>query len=448
MMNFIPNTDRDRQRMLEAIGVDSIEELFSDIPDKVRLKGKMDLPSGMSESQLFGHMQSLANRNTNMTDYISFLGAGAYDHYVPAVVGHVMNRSEFYTAYTPYQPEVSQAVLQSIYEFQTMICELTGMEVANASMYDGATAMAEAAMIACSNTKRNKILISRTVHPEYRQVLSTYATGADLELVEVELDAEKGTTDLARLDEMLKDAACLLIQQPNFFGCLEDVDALAERTKANKALFVVAVDPISLGVLRAPSEYGADIVVGEGQPLGMPLSYGGPYLGFFAVTKPLMRRIPGRVVGMTTDTKDQRGYVLTLQTREQHIRREKATSNICSNQALCALGATVYLSWLGKVGLQKLADLCLQKAAYAKDRITGLSGFEAAFGAPSFREFAIRCPVQPNSIIENLLEQKIIAGYDLGKDYPEFKDMLLMAFTEQRSREHIDQLVAGLEGLA
>ena len=448
MMNFIPNTDRDRQQMLEAIGVDSVEDLFADIPEKVRLKGKMDLPSGMSEAELFAHMQSLANRNTNMGDYISFLGAGAYDHYVPAVVGHVMNRSEFYTAYTPYQPEVSQAVLQSIYEFQTMICELTGMSVANASMYDGATAMAEAAMIACSNTRKKRIVISRSVHPEYRQVLATYATGADLELVEAPFDPEEGTTDLDALDELLKDAACLLIQHPNFFGCLEDVDELSERAKANKALFVVAVDPITLGVLRPPAEYGADIVVGEGQPLGIPLSYGGPYLGFFAVTKRLMRRIPGRVVGMTTDVRDQRGFVLTLQTREQHIRREKATSNICSNQALCALGATVYLSWLGKEGLRKLSQLCLQKAAYAKERITSLPGYEAAFNAPSFREFALRCPVEPGSIINQLLEDKIIAGYDLSKEYPELNNMLLLAFTEQRSRQHIDRLVSGLEGLA
>ncbi|MEW6523104.1 MAG: aminomethyl-transferring glycine dehydrogenase subunit GcvPA [Bacillota bacterium] len=447
-MNFIPNTERDRQRMLEAIGIRSIEELFEDIPDIVRLKRELDLPRAMSESELYSHMVGLAGANSSFHEYVSFLGAGAYDHYIPAVVQHVLGRSEFYTAYTPYQPEVSQAVLQSIYEYQTMICELTGMDVSNASMYDGATAMAEAAMIACGQTRRKKIVVARSVHPEYRAVIHTYARGADLEVVEVDFQKDSGQVCGSGLAGQVPGAGCVLVQQPNFFGCIEDVQSIGNLARQHGALFVVAVDPLSLGVLRPPASYGADMVVGEGQPLGVPMSFGGPYLGFFAVTEKLMRRIPGRVVGATVDVRGQRGFVLTLQTREQHIRREKATSNICSNEALCALAATVYLSWLGKEGIQDLARHCLQKAAYARDRITSLDGYQRAFSAPHFKEFAVRCQVGTGRVLDELLKKKIIAGYPLGRDYPELDDVLLISVTEKRSRGQIDALVSGLEGLA
>ncbi len=434
--------------MLETVGVRSIEELFADIPAAVRQKRGFDLPPAMSEAELYSHMLDLAGANANFHEYVSFLGAGAYDHYIPAVVGHVLGRSEFYTAYTAYQPEVSQAVLQSIFEYQTMICELTGMDISNASMYDGATAMAEAAMIACGVTRRSKIVVARSVHPEYRAVIQTYARGGDLEVVEVDFQKESGQIDAAALAGHMPGAGCVLAQQPNFFGCIEDVQTIGEIAHKNGALFVVAVDPLSLGILRAPASYGADIVVGEGQSLGIPLSFGGPYLGFFAVTEKLMRRIPGRVVGATTDVRSQRGFVLTLQTREQHIRREKATSNICSNQALCALAATVYLSWLGKQGIQDLGRHCLQKAAYTKDRISALPGYKQAFSAPHFKEFAVRCKVGTGTVLNELLKEKIIAGYALGNDYPELEDALLISVTEKRNRRQIDALVSGLEGLA
>jgi glycine dehydrogenase subunit 1 len=447
-MNFIPNTDHDRRRMLEAIGVKSIAELFTDIPDEVRLQREMDLPPGLSEPELYQHLLKLAAGNAGPDQYVSFLGAGAYDHYVPAVVGHVTGRSEFYTAYTPYQPEVSQAVLQSIFEYQTMVCELTGMAVSNASMYDGATAMAEAALIACAQTRRRKVVVAKTVHPEYRAVLATYAVGSDLEVVEVGFDAAAGTASLGALEAAVSGAACVLVQHPNFFGCLEEVDALAALTHKQQALLVVAVEPVSLGVLRPPASYGADIVVGEGQGLGIPQSFGGPYLGFFAVTEKLMRRLPGRVVGLTTDVRGQRGFVLTLQTREQHIRREKATSNICSNQALCALAATVYLSWLGKEGIGELARHCLQKAAYARGRITSVTGFSPAFTAPHFKEFAIKCGPGARRVVDQLIGQRVLAGYPVGRDYPELEDVLLVAVTEKRSRADIEALVSGLEGLA
>ncbi|QUL98947.1 MAG: aminomethyl-transferring glycine dehydrogenase subunit GcvPA [Candidatus Fermentithermobacillus carboniphilus] len=445
-MNFLPNTDKDREEMLKTIGVKSIDELFSDIPPALRLNRELNLPPAMSEYELLRHMRELSEKNV-AKDYVTFIGAGSYDHYVPSVVRHVISRSEFYTAYTPYQPEVSQAVLQSIYEYQTMICELTGMDAANASMYDGASAAAESVTIAAGLTRRKKALVSRTVHPETRAVIKTYAAGHNIEVREVQL--ENGVTSLKALGDMLdKDVACVVIQEPNFFGCIEPVDEISKEVQAAGATLIVSVNPITLGLLRPPSEYGAEIVVGEGQVLGNPMAFGGPYLGVLAVKDKYLRRMPGRLVGMTTDTRGQRGFVLTLQTREQHIRRERATSNICSNEALNALAATVYLTWLGKAGIREIGEMCVKKAAYLADGISHIKGFSLAWKTPFFNEFAVKCPVAPEKIVEALLEKKILAGYPLGKAYPEFKDYLLIAVTEKRTRKEMDDLLAGLEGLA
>jgi len=445
-MNFLPNTDKDREEMLKVIGVSSVEELFGDIPPELRFKGDLKLPPALSEFELARHMEELAAKNTAQ-DYVSFIGAGAYDHYIPAVVGHVLGRSEFYTAYTPYQPEISQAVLQSIYEYQTMICELTGMDAANASMYDGASAAAESVTIAAGLTRRKRALVSKTVHPETRAVISTYADARDI--VVEEIDYTQGVTDVESLAAKLgDDVACVVIQQPNFFGALEPVDEISAKVKQSGAAFIVSVNPMTLGLLRPPAEYGADIVVGEGQVFGSPMAFGGPYLGILAVTHKLLRRMPGRLVGMTTDDQGNRGFVLTLQTREQHIRRERATSNICSNQALNALAAVVYLSWAGKHGLREIGEQCVQKAAYLAGKISKIDGFSLAWEAPFFNEFAIKCPVDAEQVLEALLEQNILAGYPLGRAYPELKQYLLIAVTEKRTKQEMDALVAGLEGLA
>lgn len=445
-MNYLPNTDKDRQEMLKTIGVNSIDELFADIPPALRMKRPLNLPPGMSEQELQKHMRELAAENKNLTEYACFIGAGAYDHYVPAVVRHVLARSEFYTAYTPYQPEVSQAVLQSIFEYQTMICELTGMDAANASMYDGASAAAEAVTIAAGLTRRKVALVSRTVHPETRETIRTYAAGHGIDVREIPM--KDGVTSVEDLKGMLgPDVACVVAQHPNFFGCLEPMREISGLAAAEGATFIASVNPLSLGILEPPGEYGAEIVVGEGQPLGNPLAFGGPYLGIFAVRNKYLRRMPGRLVGMTKDVRGQRGFVLTLQTREQHIRREKATSNICSNEALNALAAVVYLSWLGKEGLKELALLCAKKARYLRERIAGIKGFEISFKAPVWNEFAVKCPVDPEKIVNSLLERKILAGYPLGRAYPELKDHLLIAVTEKRTRQEMDALVSGLEGL-
>ncbi len=444
-MNFLPNTQKDREEMLKTIGVGSIKELFSDIPPTLRFEGELDLPQGMSEFELLKHMKDLAAKNLAQ-DCVTFIGAGAYDHYVPSVVRHVLGRSEFYTAYTPYQPEVSQAVLQSIFEYQTMICELTGMDASNASMYDGASAAAESVTIACGLTRRKKALVSRSVHPETRTVTGTYSVGHSIDVIEV--PTKDGITDLQALDRLLsKEIGCLVIQQPNFFGNLEPVDEISEKAKAAGATLVVSVNPMSLGLLRPPAEYGADIVVGEGQVFGNPMAFGGPHLGILAVTGKYLRRMPGRLVGMTEDLRGQRGFVLTLQTREQHIRRERATSNICSNQALNALAATVYLSWLGKEGIRELGEACARKAHYLAERISGIEGYSLVWQAPYFNEFAVKCPTCPEKIVKSLAAKGILAGYPLGRTYPELKDCLLIAVTEKRTKKEMDDLVAGLEGL-
>jgi len=445
-MDYRPNTPKDREEMLKTIGVQSIEELFSDIPPALRFKGDMKLPPALSEFEVSKLLKELAGKNT-AKDFAVFIGAGAYDHYVPAVVRHVLGRSEFYTAYTPYQPEVSQAVLQSIFEYQTMICELTGMDAANASMYDGASAAAESVTIAAGLTRRKTALVSRTVHPETRMVTETYAKGHGITVKEVPF--ENGVTSVKELENLLSgDVGCVVIQQPNFFGNIEPVDEISKRVQAAGATLIVQVNPLSLGVLRPPAEYGAEIVVGEGQVLGNPLAFGGPYLGILAVKNKYLRRMPGRLVGETVDNRGQRGFVLTLQTREQHIRRERATSNICSNEALNALAATVYLTWLGKEGIRELAEHCVAKAHYLAERISGLKGYELAWNTPFFNEFAVKCPVDPEKIVKSLVSKKILAGYPLGRAYPELKDYLLIAVTEKRTKKEMDDLLAGLEGLA
>jgi len=443
---YVPHSEADREAMLEAIGVERIEDLFTDVPAEVRYP-EVRLPEPLSEMEILQELRYLSEANADLEHFISFLGAGAYNHFIPSVVDHVLSRSEFYTAYTPYQPEISQGTLQNIFEYQTMICALTGMDVANASHYDGATALAEAALMAVnvSRGKRRKIIVSSRVHPEYREVLHTYVRGTDL----VVTGDEDLTADLETLKGLLdKDTACLVIQNPNFFGELEPVDGLSEAVHAAGALLVVAADPISLGLFQPPGEYGADIVVGEGQPLGIPLSFGGPYLGYFACRQKYMRKLPGRLVGQTVDTQGRRGFVLTLTAREQHIRRERATSNICTNQALCALAAAVYLSAMGRHGLRQVAELCYHKAHYAAQRIATLDGYEILMERPFFKEFVVRCPAPVAEINDKLLDWGIIGGYDLEQDYPHLKNSMLLCVTEVNSREEIDYLVEALREVA
>lgn len=457
---YLPMTDQDQAEMLKVVGSDSVEALFEDIPDQVRYKGTMPMSGALSEPALLKHMRSLSGRNADYDRYASFLGAGLYDHHVPVVINHVISRSEFYTAYTPYQPEISQGELQAIFEFQSYICELTGMKVANASMYDGATALAEAAALASAATKRKKIVLSRTVHPEAREIVRTSAKGLNLEVVEV--DYRNGVTDLEQLAAAIDgETAAVLVQTPNFFGALEDIRAIEPLVHAAKGLLVMSVNPLSLGLLESPGKLGADVVVGDAQPLGISSAFGGPTCGFFAVSEELMRRIPGRIVGQTVDRDGKRGFVLTLQAREQHIRREKATSNICSNQALLALCASVYMSVMGKEGFRRVAQLNFNKAQYAASLLGGNAGssvrhdgedssrtkLSLAFQAPFFNEFAVRLPVGTDvqAVNAKLLEKGFIGGYDLGLAYPELQGHMLVAVTEQRAKDEIDAFVRELE---
>lgn len=446
-MKYIPATPPERERMLRAIGVRTVDELFADIPPEVRLRGPLDLPPALSDPELLAHARRLAGRNIDCDQLACFLGAGAYDHFIPSTVPHLALRPEFLTAYTPYQAEIMQGELQAIFEYQSLMCELVGMDVANASMYDGASATGEAASMAVDLTKRRRILMSAALHPEYRQVLRTYTS--QLRIAVEDLPARGGITDPAdAAGAMMDDTAALIVQSPNFFGCLEDGEALAKAAHDRGALLVVAIaEPISLGLLRAPGEYGADIVTGEGQPLGNALNFGGPYLGMIATREAFVRRLPGRLVGRTVDTEGRPGYVLTLQTREQHIRRARATSNICTNEALNALVAAVYLSTLGRTGLQHLAELNARKAHYARERITALQGYTAPFAAPTFNEFVIRCPLPPEEINRRLLEHRILGGLPLGRFYPELGDCWLLCVTESRTRQEIDRLVGYLETL-
>ncbi|OEF99616.1 glycine dehydrogenase (aminomethyl-transferring) [Vulcanibacillus modesticaldus] len=443
---YIPNTVEDQKEMLTEIGVESVEDLFADIPSAVRFKGNLNLPKAMSEHEITTYMSKLAAKNVSLNDCSSFLGAGVYQHFIPSVVNHVISRSEFYTAYTPYQPEISQGELQGIFEFQSLIAELTGMEAANSSMYDGATSLAEAATMAAGSTRRNKILVSLAVHPEARAVLKTYARGQNLEVVEVNI--KDGKTDLEELKETIDaQTAAVIIQYPNFFGLIEDVLPIEEVTHQNKSLFIVSANPMALPILKAPGEFRADIVVGDNQPMGIPTSFGGPHVGFFATSSKLIRKMPGRIVGQTTDDQGNRGFVLTLQAREQHIRREKATSNICSNQALVALASAVYMNAMGKQGIQEVAKQNLQKAHYAYQVLTRIKGVEPLFEGNFFNEFAIKLPKPVSKINEELLKHNIIGGYDLSKDYPTLKNAMLIAVTEIKSKEEIDEFAARLEGL-
>lgn len=429
--------------MLELIGVSDISELFDQVPPSLLLQRLLDLPGPLSELELRTYAAELSDSNGNLDDYTCFLGAGAYDHFIPATVPAITGRSEFYTSYTPYQPEVSQGNLQAIFEFQTLVCQLTGMDVANASMYDGASALAEAALMATGVTGRGEWIVSGCVHPAYRETMRTYAWGAGRSLIEV--SRASGLTDLDDLSrKVTENTACVVIQSPNFFGAIEDLAEAERIAHKNGALFVVSCNPISLGLLKPPGAYNADICVAEGQPLGMPTGFGGPLLGIFACKKDLVRQMPGRVVGATTDADGRRGFALTLQTREQHIRREKATSNICTNEALNALAATVYLATLGKNGLRRVAELCLQKAHYAAQTIVELAGYELPFSAPFFNEFVVKCPKPVSEINGRLLRKKIIGGLDLERHYPDLAGHMLLCVTEKRTSEEIHSLVEEL----
>lgn len=440
---YLPMTVQDQKEMLEVIGVSSVEELFSDIPEKVRFQGDYQIKPAKSESALLKELTKLAQKNADAKANVSFLGAGVYDHYSPVIVDHVLSRSEFYTAYTPYQPEISQGELQAIFEFQTMIGELTGMDVANSSMYDGATALAEAGMLSAGTTKRKKILVSSTIHPEAKEVVKTYAKGQYIEVVEV--PHKEGITDLDALDAMVDDTvAAVMIQYPNFFGRVEPLKDLEAIIHAHKSLFVVSSNPLALGALTPPGKFQADIVVGDAQPFGIPMGFGGPHCGYFAVTSKLMRKVPGRLVGQTLDENGQRGFVLTLQAREQHIRRDKATSNICSNQALNALAASVAMTALGKHGVKEMAIANIQKAHYAKTKLRE-AGFEIIFEGPSFNEFIIKCNSSISAINRALLEIGMIGGYDLGRDFEQLENHMLIAVTELRTKEEIDEFVAEME---
>ncbi|MCL6574496.1 MAG: aminomethyl-transferring glycine dehydrogenase subunit GcvPA [Bacillus sp. (in: Bacteria)] len=442
---YLPMTEEDKGAMLETIGVSSIDELFSDIPEKVRFKGEYNIKAAKSETALMKELFKMASRNADLKQNVSFLGAGVYDHYMPIIVDHVISRSEFYTAYTPYQPEISQGELQAIFEFQTMICELTGMDVANSSMYDGGTALAEAAMLSAGHTKRKTIIVSCAVHPEYRDVLKTYAKGQNLDVVEVPI--KEGVTDVAALKGLVNsEVAAVIVQYPNFFGRIEPLKEIEKISHENKSMFVVSSNPLSLGVLTPPGKFGADIVIGDAQPFGIPTAFGGPHCGYFAVTNKLLRKVPGRLVGQTTDDQGRRGFVLTLQAREQHIRRDKATSNICSNQALTALAAAVAMTALGKKGVREMAAGNLQKAHYAKNTFKE-AGIEVVYDGYSFNEFVVKLNKPVKEMNQRLLEKAIIGGYDLGRDYPELKNLMLIAVTEQRSKEEIDNLVKELGDL-
>ncbi len=445
-MRYIPITEDERREMLTSLGLEKIDDLFQDIPQEAIFQGELDVPGPLSEAELIRHFRELAAKNQDATKLVSFLGAGVYDHLTPSIIKHIIGRGEFLTAYTPYQPEITQGVLQSIFEYQTMICELTAMDAANASMYDGASALAEACLMACAATRRELVILPATLHPEWQEVVRLYLENQDVAIVYLPQDPQTGTVDLSRLDEVpWAEAACVVVQQPNFFGLLEPVAELEKRVHENGGLLVMAVDPISLSLLKPPGELNADIVVGDGQSLGQAMGFGGPAFGFFATTDKLIRRMPGRVVGETVDTEGKRAFVLTLQTREQHIRREKATSNICSNQALNALAATIYLSVLGKQGFRDVGYQCLQKTHYLKQRLLEIPGLKAAFSAPSFREFALRGAVDWAEINRRLLDHGFLGGLPLARfGQPE---LALFSVTEARTKAEMDAFVSTLRGL-
>jgi glycine dehydrogenase subunit 1 len=436
---FFPHTNAERKSMLEAIGVQRIEDLFQAVPAAHRFPD-LKLPPALTEMEAMAGMQELALSNESAQDLVCFLGAGAYNHYIPAAVDMLLRRGEFYTAYTPYQPEISQGTLQAIFDYQSLIAALTGMDVSNASHYDGATAVAEAVTMAYAHYrgKRTKVVLSPALHPHYRQTVHTYNHGTEIIFTGEDVDLE--TSPQALLPLIDSDTALVIVQYPDFFGRVYDYTALAEATHTAGALLAVAVNPLALGLLKSPGEFGADIVTGEGQPLGIPLSFGGPYLGIFATRKEYVRKMAGRLVGETVDNRGQRAYVLTLTAREQHIRREKATSNICTNQGLLALASAIYLSLLGKHGLRQVAELCYHKAHYAARILSKLPGYQLWSEAPLFHEFVLQCPAPVQEINSHLLEHGILGGYDLGQDYPDLNNHMLIAVTEMNSKEDIDNL--------
>ena len=443
-MRYISNTTAEQKAMLDVIGVQSIEDLLARVPPKTRLARPLALPEAAAEMDLIREMRALAATNADADAYTCFLGAGSYDHFVPGVINHMILRGEFFTAYTPYQPEASQGTLRTIYEYQTMMAELTAMDVANASIYDGGSSLAEAVLMAASVTGRSEIVLAAGVNPLYRHVTATYCDGPRVKLRTA--SAPDGALDLDAARTLVdgKKTAALVIQTPNFYGCLEDVAAAAEIAHAAGALLVVVADPVNLGVLEGPGRLGADIVVGEGQGLGVPMSFGGPNLGVFAAKKELVRRMPGRLVGATVDLDGDRGFVLTLQTREQHIRRAKATSNICTNVALCALMATIYVATMGKRGLVEVGELSAAKAHYAAERLTKIPGVSLRFAAPFFKEFTLKLPVSPDRVVGKLLKQRILGGVPLKRFDKSLGDCLLVAVTERRTRAEIDAFADAL----
>lgn len=458
---YLPNTDEDRTEMLRFIGAEKIDDLFADIPAELREKALLKLPPALSEPELLRHLRSLAAQNiplgefpdpsvtneplSRLSSLVSFLGAGIYDHYIPPAVQHIVRRNEFYTAYTPYQAEASQGTLQATFEYQSLICDLTGMDVSNASLYDGASALAEAVLMAHNINERRKVLLPATLHPHWQQVVRTYADGMKLQFVTVPYLPDTGTLDLDFLRRVCDDTTCcVVVHHPNFFGCLEpvsEVEAIAHRVGA---LFVVAFDPISLGILKPPGEYNADIAVAEGQGLGLPPSFGGPLLGIFTCKKEFIRKMPGRLVGETVDLKGQRGFVLTLQVREQHIRRERATSNICTNQALCAIAAAAYLALMGKHGIRQVAELCVQKAHYLAEQLTQI-GIAQRFTAPFFKEFVVTLPKDPEAVNKALLSKGFLGGLALRRYYPDLTNDWLLAVTEKRTKAEMDAFVATVQ---
>jgi len=448
LVRYVVNTDKERREMMDSIGIESIGDLFRDIDEGILLRGPLRLRHSLSEQELMDELRGISEKNADANGYARFLGAGAYDHFIPSIVPHLTGRSEFYTSYTPYQAEISQGILQAIYEFQSFICQLTEMEVANASMYDGASALAEAAVMASNITRRKEIVVSSTIHPEYREVVRTYAEAHGLEVKEIGFD--DGATSASELAKGVSErTAAVLVQNPNFFGIVEELCEMEQVVHGRGALLVACVvEPTSLGLLKSPGGCGADIVAGEGQSLGNSINFGGPHLGFLAARQAFLQKMPGRLVGMTSDTKGRRCFVMTLQAREQHVRREKATSNVCTNQALNALAATIFLAALGKGGFTKLSNLNAQKARYLRARILELDGFESVFTKPFYNEFVVKCPVDPARINKELEGDGIIGGLPLRRHYDGFEGGWLLCATERETKLDIDRLIEALRGIA
>lgn len=444
-MPYIPNTDADRKEMLKEIGCSNIEELWKKAGIEEKAPSLAEIPSGMSEYEVSSYLNKLSLQNA--TELVNFLGSGYYDHLIPAAVGAITGRSEFYTAYTPYQPEASQGTLQAIYEYQTAICRLTGMPVANASMYDGGTALFEAMMLAVRVTRKRQAVISGSVSPIYREMVRCYSSNLDVELIEVPADEETGSNQKALLEAVTDQTACVLVQYPNVFGTIEEWGETIEEIHSKKALAVCSTYPISLAMIKPPGAMGFDIVTGEGQSLGIPLSFGGPYLGFMAVQTKLMRKIPGRIAGRTVDSEGREGFVLTLQAREQHIRRAGAMSNICSNENLCALTAVAYLACVGKSGLIRVAELCASKANFARGELLKIDGVEPVGDAPFFNEFVISLPIDASEIVGKMIDKGFAAGFPLGRYYSSRENQLLIAVTEKRTREEIKAFANAMEAV-